>query len=593
MIPRSYGRKVIRPEMTVRQIAADFPATEEVFRRHGERDVPPARFGHLEPLGRFAARHDVSLDRLLSELSATSGAPVELHGRIAERVHRGFILSALVLTLTLGAGWGAGLLWQIGMQGQFDAAPAASVIAHGEAQLWGFIVLFVMGVSLRTVLQGVARLPQGVWICRALLILALLGVGGSMLWSLFPASLAPVGLISSAALLLMSAGFWCLQWMFLRTKWLATWARAVLVSGLWLTLWAAVTVWFRWHVGDAGPGIYRDGQRLLLIELAVFGFAMNSTYGFGQVLLPGLLRIGSTNNGAIELSHWLHNAGVITVCLASSSVADRPSMIVGSGLLVGGAGLFAFGHRGFIGRRRTAHGDEKGHTPLDFYPPLAFFWLLTALALMTGGTIYEGARGESLPHTYMGAVRHALTVGFMTTLILGVGQRMLPVLDRTVLAIPRLTIPILVLIGVGNLLRVSTELVIPRFPAAYGIMPISALLEWSALLLFAINLTATMYQRDPLIRRGRVTKRSSLAVLLAEHPWIEDRLRPTGTHYLERARSVPDELTIGSFAQSEGFAPDELVSKVNAWLADNPEIGLARMQPMYDSQDLAWTERPQ
>lgn len=368
----------------------------------------------------------------------------------------------------------------------------------------------------------------------------------------------------------------------LRAKWSATWARAVLVSGLWLTAWAVVTAWFRWNSVQTGPGTYSNAQRLLLIELAVFGFAMNSIYGFGQMLLPGLLRIGSTRSWAIELAHWLHNAGAIAVCLATGLAASGPSMFVGGGLLVGGAALFAMGHRGFVGRRRTSHGDEKGHALLDFYPPLAFFWLLLALTLMAGGDLYEALTGNVLPQAYMGAMRHALTVGFMTTLILGVGQRLLPVLDRTVLAIPSLTVWILVLIGVGNLLRVSSELATVLTPAAFRVMPLSAVLEWLALLLFAIGLTATMFQRDPLLRQGCVTRRSSLAVLLAEYPWIEDRLRPSGTGYLERTRSVPDELTIGSFAQSEGLNAVELVSQINAWLAESAAASRGAASP--DSQ---------
>ena len=568
MRPRSYALKAIRPEMTVRQVAADFPASQDVFRQYGEQDAAAARFGHLEPLTHFARRQGVPLEQLLANLTAATGAPVDLHSRIAERVHHGFILSALVITLTAGAGWGAWQLWRIAMQRQFSAVPAAYVIAHGEAQLWGFIVLFVMGVSLRTVLQGGARYPLGTWMCRGFLTLALCGIGGSILWSLFPERFATLGLLSSAALLAVSLAFWGVQLAVLRAKRAATWARAVLASGLWLTAWGLLTMWFRWKAGDAGPGAYSDAQRLLLIELAVFGFAMNSIYGFGQMLLPGLLRIGSTRDWAIELGHWLHNAGVIALCLATIFAASGLGMVLGSGLLVSGAVLFAVGHRGFVGRRRTSHGDEKGHAPLDYYPPLAFFWLLAALALMAGGVVYEAATASPLPHAYLGAVRHALTVGFMTTLILGVGQRMVPVLDHTVLAMPRLAIPILALIGAGNTLRVGSELAILFVPAAFSIMPISAVLEWSALLLFAISITATMFHTDPLLKRGRVTKRSSLAVLLAEHPWIEDRLRPSGTHYLERTRSVPDELTLGSFAATEGLDATGLVSKINAWLAD-------------------------
>jgi hypothetical protein len=279
-----------------------------------------------------------------------------------------------------------------------------------------------------------------------------------------------------------------------------------------------------------------------------------------------MLRLGSTRDWAIELAHWLHNAGAIAVCLATGLAASG-LMVIGSGLLISGAIFFAIGHRGFVGRRRTLYGPEKGPAALDFYPPLAFFWLLMALALMSGGSLYEATAEGPLPHAYMGAVRHALTVGFMTTLILGVGQRLLPVLDRTVLATPRLTVPILVLIGVGNLLRVGSELAILLTPMAFRVMPVSALLEWSALLLFTISATATMFRRDPLLTKGRVTERSSLAVLLAEHSWIEDRLRPRGTCYLERTRSVPPELTVGSYAESEGWDAEDFVSQINAWVA--------------------------
>src|SRR5690606_10067212 len=132
------------------------PASQDVFREYGERDAPPARFGHLEPLTHFARRRRVPLEVLLSGLAAATGAPVDRRGRFAGRVHHGFVVSALAFTLTLGAGWGAWILRQIGLQGAFSGDPDAYVIAHGEAQHWGFIALFVMGVSLRTVLQGAA-----------------------------------------------------------------------------------------------------------------------------------------------------------------------------------------------------------------------------------------------------------------------------------------------------------------------------------------------------------------------------------------------------------------------------------------------------
>lgn len=567
MISHTDTRKVIRPDMTVRQIVADLPTSRIVFERYGERNAPPARFGHLEPLTHFARRQRVPLEKLLSELAAATGSPVELRARSDEQIHHGFILSALLLTLTLGAGFGVWLLWTIGMQSDFHAVPAAYVVAHGEAQLWGFIVLFVMGISLRTVLQGVARHPLGILIVRCLLAIALLGIGGGMLWSVFPELSPFLGVVSSVLLLLVCLVFWSLQIALLQKKWRMTWVRAVLASGLWLSTWAIVTIWFRWSASTEGPDTYNDAQRLLVIELAVFGFGMNSIYGFGQKLLPGLLRTGRPHHWAIELSHWLHNAGVVVVCLATSFFAGDYSMIFGTFLLATGALLFCVGYRGFFGRRRTGQRHVDGHPSLDYYPPLAFFWLVTTLILMTGGALYETMGANPAPHAFMGAMRHALTVGFMTTLILGVGQRIIPVLDHTVLSTPYLAVPILALIGFGNLLRVLSELATLYTPAAFPIMAVSGFLELTALSLFTACVLLTFYHRDSLLIRGRIIGRSSVAILLAEHPWIEDQLRPMGTRYLERTRSVPGSLTIGAFARSQGVGASELVGRINNWLA--------------------------
>jgi hypothetical protein len=554
--------------MTVRQVVSDFPSSQTVFENYGEARVRPGLFGHLEPLTHFARRLNLPLDQLLQQLADATGAPLDVRTRFAERVHHPFLCSALFVTLSIGAGWGAWLLWRIGADVRFDSVPAAHIVAHGEAQLWGFIVLFIMGISLRTVLQGIARHRLGPWYCHSLLMLGLLGVIGSFLWFVMPSEWPTLGIASAGALCLMAAGYSMLQFVMLRRKWPATWARAVLVSGLWLVAWGVIIICLRLSAGAAGPGAYSSSQRLLLIQLAVFGFAMNSIYGFGQMLLPGILRIGSTSVWAIEAGHWVHNIGAAVVMLATGLRWHVDVAATGCGLVAAGAVLFAIGNRAFIGRRRSSQREEQGHAALDYYVPLAFFWLIASLLLMAGGLIYQSTSGALLPHAYMGAVRHALTVGFMTTLILGVGQRMLPVLDRTVLVMPKLVVPILALIGLGNFLRVGSELAILYTAAAFRLMPPSAVLEWCALALFALSAVTTMYHVDPLLRREQVSERSSLAVLLGEHPWIEDRLLLGGTGYLMRTRSVPHELTIGSYAKSEGYEVGRFVQQINDWLAD-------------------------
>lgn len=147
---------------------------------------------------------------------------------------------------------------------------------------------------------------------------------------------------------------------------------------------------------------------------------------------------------------------------------------------------------------------------------------------------------------------------------------MLPVLEHTVLPRPGLALPILLLIGLGNLIRVSSELAVIYTPAAYSIMPLSAVFEWTALALFTISVISTILHIDPLLATGRITPMSSLAVLLAEHPWLQDRLVQTDNDYLARAPSVPHELTLRAFAMSERRDVAECVAQINAELAEGP-----------------------
>ena len=312
-----------------------------------------------------------------------------------------------------------------------------------------------------------------------------------------------------------------------------------------------------------------DPQPTLLIEFAIFGFAMNSIYGFGQMLLSGFLGTGRPRFWAIESAFWLHNMGVVTLALAGMKILPEQAILFGAVSIAAGTFSFAFGQHAFISKRRTTRSPEKGHWLLDAYIPLAFFWLVTSVFLLVGVHVYEALSGNLAPHAIIGAIRHALTVGFMTTLILGVGQRLIPVFEHSAPTTPELVAPILLLIAIGNALRFVAEIATLYIPVAFVIMPLSALMEWTALLLFTVVISVQIRHRDSLSRSGRVSTSSSLAVLLAYAPWIEEVLIRDGLHYLARARSIPQELTIGAFARSEHRDAGALVDHLNDLLASH------------------------
>jgi hypothetical protein len=556
--------------MTVRQVAADYSGCREVFRRHGEPEDRPTQFGHLEPLDHFARRRGIDLGQLLAELAGAAGVAVEREGTRAQLVHRPFIAWALAVTLSLGAGWGALLLFEIGLHGRFEAVPAGDVVAHGAAQLWGFVGLFVVGIALRYLPMATSGPRPGRVFCRFLLAAFLLGVLGGFAWSLAAREVSWLGPLSGAALVLAAALFGGFMLRQVAGGLRSTWARLVIAAGGWMLLWAAATLVLRSRAAGDGPGGYGEPMRQLLIELALFGFALNAIYGFGLRLLSGIVGSGTPRGGAVEATFWLHNAGIISLALShlgGLALAGPP----GAAALAAGAFSYAFGMRGFVRVRRTSPRPEVGQAVLRHYVQLAFFWLLAGLMLLVAADLEWGVHGRAPPHAYLGAVRHALTVGFVTTLILGVGQRLLPILGHTLLAWPRLVLPTFLLIAAGNLLRVLTEMATPWSAAAFALMPFSAVLELLALALFATNALRTLWPPpDPLLRTGQVRPTTSVAVLLAEHPWLEDHLFAWGLAYVGRVRSVPRELTLATLAQGEGMVPEAILARINDLLRQHP-----------------------
>lgn len=557
--------------MTVRQIAADYAGCGEVLRRYGETDRAGIKLGHLEPLERFAQRRGIECKTLLRELAAAAEVETAPDSSLERNVHRSFIVLALADALSIGAGWGAWLLWQIGRAENFSAAAAGSIVAHGEAQLWGFIVPFIIGIALRYLPVATSRRPAGRRLGRAIFCFLLFGIAGGFAWSLSPGRMPWLGPSSGAGLIVAAGTYLLIISSFVATKLRLTWSRFVLCSASCLCIWAVYAFWLRARFSVLGPGVFAESARLRMLELAVFGFALNAIYGFGLRLLPGFVGLGSPKSGPIESAFWLHNSGVVALIVGGRFPWANT---LGTAAIAVAAIVYVLGMRGFRSSRlqRLAKGEtslrpEIGERFLRRYVQLAFVWLLVSLTMLAIGGVHSAWHAKADSHQFIGAARHGLTVGFMSLLIMGVAQRALPVLGQTLLAWPRLVRPIFALVAAGCLLRVVTEVASESWPIAYRVMPYSALCELTAFALFSANCLRTLWPpRDSLFRKGVVTERSSLKTLLAEHPAIEDEFVRWGFTYIARVRAVPSELTIGSFARGEGRNPAHTVERVNAWL---------------------------
>ena len=173
-----------------------------------------------------------------------------------------------------------------------------------------------------------------------------------------------------------------------------------------------------------------------------------------------------------------------------------------------------------------------------------------------------------------GAWRHALTVGFITTMILGVGFRIIPVFIRQPLASTRLMLASAALIISGNAGRVTLELLtIGGQSWSYRLMGITGVLELAALFLFAWNIAATAWNRRRVYRRDQpLTPSTRVQEAVNARPDLQDRLQELGVTMFDSASFIAPSMTFGALALAWGMDPGRLIGELRAkpWHEPNP-----------------------
>ena len=208
--------------------------------------------------------------------------------------------------------------------------------------------------------------------------------------------------------------------------------------------------------------------------------------------------------------------------------------------------------------------DPRGHVLIR----AGFFWLVCGLGMVLLQQFFP-----RWPHAYSGAWRHALTVGFITTMILGVGYRIIPVFIRQPLASTRLMLASAALIILGNAGRVTLELLtIGGRTWSYRLMGVTGVLELAALILFAWNLTATA------LNRRRISQARPAAHAKYARPG--GRQRPPGhpgpaagirRHDVRQRPFIAPSMTFGALALAWGMDPGGLIDELRAKHPHDPD----------------------
>jgi hypothetical protein len=383
--------------------------------------------------------------------------------RIIPIICRHYFVTATLSMLSLGAAWGTWILWQIGLEKSFTAVSVQAINPHGHAQIYGWVGFALMGIVI-------GLLPQlwgGKWkhIRRFSYILTMAWTGlllsliGQLSYSLIP-QLFLVGQF--------------LQWFAL--------------------IFFAVTVFFFWKHCD----LPLDPSSFLIVA-AVFLLPLSSLYAswhhFSTLTAPNeeslLWQIATYQAPLRDIQ--VHGMALLLILGIGMRLLPPLSSALGWTIasllctgLVGEVGLFLlYRHTGnhhiaaylwlcwaflAIAVMLTIIKTKIWRYRHPIRYPLA--WLVFSFLMLLLLPLYQRWHG-SFSHAYYGAIRHAITVGFVSLFILILISKMLG-LRRTFLG------PI-ILLNVGCLWRVTAQILTDWNPLFFTICPVSGLVETSAI----------------------------------------------------------------------------------------------------------------
>jgi len=499
--------------------------------------------GPEESVGFFARAHEIPIEKLLAEVrecvadaAVKSAPPLNIlenyEPQPADTIYRPFFKAGVAVVLSLGAVWGAYLLLRIATAGKFSAAGLHDVNAHGHAQIFGWVGLFVMGFAY----QAFPRFKH--------VTLAWPGLAFSTLWIMV------IGLVVRSVAQPAAVHFPWAYWPAMGASVLE-----VLAIGLFATI--IVKTWRQcrdpltfydgyilsalfWFVVQAiFESIYLaatlavTGKQLselvatwqpALRDIQIHGFALLMILGVSQRIFHHFYGLPKPNTTLSRVILVVLNLAIIGEVLGS--ILMQTAGRLWGGVWYASVLVLAVATTVLVANWRIFSQTPEADRSLKFLRA-AYIWLFLSMAMLVAFPLYQfwllplGApKSEALrigfSHAYYGAIRHAITVGFVSLMIMGVSAKVVPTLNG--IASQSLT-PLwgaFILVNLGCSLRVLGQTATDFHHSAFMVAGISGLLEVTGLALWGGHLWQVMSGRARLIAPSSQTSPS--AALQTDEP---------------------------------------------------------------------------
>lgn len=392
-----------------------------------------------------------------------------------------FISSGLIFMLFPGTLLG---VWNLLQRTHGGSIPASWVQAHGHAQVFGWVGSFLLGIGLYSIpklRERATGVRRAAWICWALWTL-----GVAIRWAATVYGWEWRMLVAAGGAL--EFGAFCIFFVIVSQHKPKASGKSALEPWVWVVM--AATIGFllslaanlgesvRVALHGVAPAFPHNFDQRYLALLG-WGFLVPFVWGFSAKWMSVFLGLRPVRSRFLFAAVILDFLGVGCAAAGWFSVAT-PLLLAATVSSILAIRIF---------EPSEQKSKTRGiHSSFPAFVRVAYGWLLIAASLGLAASQWDTSGG------FWGASRHALTVGFVGTMILAVGQRILPAFaGMRLLWSPRLMFVGLSLLTLGCALRVSCEvLAYEEFAAwAWRILPASALIELTALSVFAVNLLCT------------------------------------------------------------------------------------------------------
>lgn len=399
-----------------------------------------------------------------------------------------YIVSGVVFMLLPGTFLGVWNLISISSHEAVRSISPAWIQAHGQAQVFGWVGSFILGIGFHSIprLRNIRFALWKPWVTLGLWTsaVALRWFAGVYQWHwrlLLPLT-AAAQIAAFAIFFSVIAGHRSAS-----GKGLDAWIKVVIAGTLGFFAALVLNFAFSWNAAlHAATPAFPAALDQRFLPILGWGFLVPFVWGFSARWLPVFLGLPESNAKLLAAAVALNTAGVVLAAGFCGALAASVLLLFGSLFAIAALHVFQSAAR---------PAKSKGvHRSFPAFVRSAYAWLLISAALGIWAAVSDTSGGIG------GASRHALTVGFVAMMVFNIGQRVLPAFGgMRLLFSTRLMFAASALLTIGCALRVTSEVLAYQQYAAWAwhVLPVSAVIELSAVTAFALNLAVTFLKPPP------------------------------------------------------------------------------------------------